>query len=127
MSNIIEGDIDITSLIKTRDFLSRAVKNASSELEIAGAIQAFECCYELTWHTMQKILAYRGEKTGSPRTTFRLAALEKLIEEPEVWFTFIVQRNLTTHTYNKEYAEDIVKVLPKFLQEVDIFIAGIKK
>ena len=129
MSNTVEGNIDITSLVNTRDFLERAITaaKANTEITMAGAIQAFECCYELSWKTMQRILAYRGNKIASPRSAFRLAAQEQLIADPEIWFGFIKQRNITTHTYNKEYAADIIKELPFFLQEVDKFIATIKK
>ena len=43
----ILGEIDIQQLIATRDFLHEALREAESKLEIAGAIQAFEVCYEL--------------------------------------------------------------------------------
>jgi hypothetical protein len=44
----ILGQIEIKQLISTRNFLEKAIKEAKSELEIAGTIQAFEVCYELT-------------------------------------------------------------------------------
>jgi hypothetical protein len=44
---ILDGKIDIEPLVTTRNFLARALKEAKTELEIAGTIQAFEVCYEL--------------------------------------------------------------------------------
>lgn len=44
----ILGEIDIQQLISTRDFLHQALHEAESKLEIAGTIQAFEVCYELS-------------------------------------------------------------------------------
>ena len=44
---ILENSLDIQPLITTRDFLSEALEVAHNKFEIAGAIQAFEVCYEL--------------------------------------------------------------------------------
>jgi hypothetical protein len=55
MNNIIKEEfvildnIDIQPLISTRDFLQEAINSdPESKLEIAGTIQAFEICYELS-------------------------------------------------------------------------------
>ena len=45
---ILENSLDIQPLISTRDFLSEALDSAQNKFEIAGAIQAFEVCYEIT-------------------------------------------------------------------------------
>jgi len=45
---ILDGELDIEPLISARNFLAEAVQEAKTKLEIAGAIQAFEVCYELT-------------------------------------------------------------------------------
>jgi len=44
---ILNSKLDIEPLITTRNFLTKALEEAKSELEIAGAIQAFEVCFEL--------------------------------------------------------------------------------
>ena len=54
-------------------------QNLNTEQEQAGAIQAFEYCYELSWKYMRKLLAVRGKIVNSPRETFRMAALEGFI------------------------------------------------
>jgi hypothetical protein len=42
------GEIDIQPLISTRDFLAEALQVAENKFEVAGAIQAFEVCYDIT-------------------------------------------------------------------------------
>lgn len=45
---ILKKALNIEPLVATRDFLSEALQGAENKFEIAGAIQAFEVCYELT-------------------------------------------------------------------------------
>jgi len=45
---IILGEIDIQPLISSRDFLKEALQTVENKFEVAGAIQAFEVCYELS-------------------------------------------------------------------------------
>ena len=45
---ILDGQLDIEPLINARKFLKKALQEAQSELEIAGAIKAFEVCHELS-------------------------------------------------------------------------------
>jgi len=99
VSEIILGDIHIGPILRAQHFLISAIQNAPSELEKAGAIQAFEFCYELAWKLMRRILAYRGIEVNSPREVFRAAAKEKMIDDLDHWFEFIKKRNLTIHTH----------------------------
>ena len=121
----ILGDLNIDPLLKAQSFLTMAIQVARSELEKAGAIQAFEICYELSWKTMKRILAYRGIEVNSPREVFRNAARDKLIDDLDYWFEFIEKRNLTTHVYNLKVAEEIFNFLPTFATELDKFISRI--
>lgn len=124
---LITGNIDIAPLLKAQKFLDQSIQEAQSQLEKAGTIQAFEFCYELAWKIMKRILAYRGIQMASPREVFRAAALEKLIDDPEIWFAFIQQKNLTVHVYNQELADNLFSQLPHFSRELNRFIQTIKK
>ncbi|MFZ4402775.1 MAG: nucleotidyltransferase substrate binding protein [Pseudobdellovibrionaceae bacterium] len=115
---IIEGDIDISPLISAYEQFHEALQIAKSDLEKAGTIQYFEFTYELAWKTLKRILDDRGKSVNSPKPVFREASLEKLIDDPEVWFEFIEDRNLTVHTYNKLVANNIFKDLHLFDNEM---------
>src|SRR5215213_11045000 len=97
--------INIQSLISTRNFLSEILQNARNDYEKAGAIQAFEVCYELAKNTLRKVLLLRAQEVHiTPKEIFRLAALEGLIPDAEIWFEFAKKRNKTSHAYDGEVA-----------------------
>ena len=120
------GKVDYISLVKARNFLAEIIQNAHNDYEKTGTIKAFEFCYELAWKMMKRFLAARGLDTGSPKDTFRAAALEKLIDDPEVWFDFQKKRNLTVHTYEQENLNAIVAIFDQFSQELHKLVERLK-
>lgn len=124
--NIVLGKIDISSLLKAHSQFEAGIKAAKSDLEKAGVIQYFEFTYELAWKTMRRILAERGKHLNSPKTVFRDAALENLIDDPELWFSFTNDRNETAHTYNNTKAAEIYSHLDSFNSEMKKFIKKIQ-
>ncbi|MEW6203374.1 MAG: nucleotidyltransferase substrate binding protein [bacterium] len=83
-----------------------------TELEEQGMIQAFEYTHELAWNVLKDFLESQGLRNlyGSKDTT-REAFKRGLIENGEVWMDMIKNRNLTTHTYNGEIAQKIVRAI----------------
>ncbi len=63
---------------------------------------------------MKKALDLLGQDSASPRDTFRKAAKEKIISDPEVWFEFQMKRNLAVHTYRQENIESVVEIFDIF-------------
>ncbi|OQW53982.1 MAG: hypothetical protein A4S09_06215 [Proteobacteria bacterium SG_bin7] len=124
--NVILGKIDISSLLMAYQKSESGLRNAKTDLEKAGAIQYFEFTFELAWKTMRRILVDRGKTLNSPKTVFREAALEHLIEDPEIWFSFINDRNETVHTYNHKKAHEIFSHLNSFDDEMKKFIRNIQ-
>ena len=118
--------IDLTKLIKAQRVFEEFRQDMKTDRDKAGAIQAFEFCYELSWKMMKRFLASRGQETGSPKDTFRKAAIEKLIKDPEIWFDFQKKRNLTSHTYEQENLEAIIAIFDHFSQELAILINNLK-
>jgi nucleotidyltransferase substrate binding protein (TIGR01987 family) len=114
--------IDISKVLKARKVFERFRKDMKTDRDKAGAVQAFEFSYELSWKMMRRVLESRGLEVGSPKDTFRKAALEKLIDDPETWFGFQKMRNLTVHTYNKEDLEIVVSVFDSFSKELNTLI-----
>jgi len=80
-----------------------------SNLEKQGVIQAFEFTHELAWTTLKDFLEYKGQKDiygskDASRKAFQLG----IVEDGEGWMGMIQSRNKTSHTYNRETAEEIV-------------------
>lgn len=115
--------INIDPLKKAFAKLKKFSQHLDTEQEKAGAIQAFEYSFELSWKTMKKFLNTRGREANSPREVFRYAALEGFIQDAELWFDFLVKRNLTVHTYEEEESEQVIAILPLFVNEVERLIA----
>lgn len=83
-----------------------------SELEEQGLIKAFEYTFELAWTTMKDFLEHRGQTDiyGS-RDAIRKAFQLNLIDDGETWMDMLVSRNRTSHTYNRETAEEICRAI----------------
>ena len=114
--------IDLSKLLKAQAIFERFRQDMQDDRDEAGAVQAFEFCYELAWKMMKRYLATQGVEVQTPRDVFRQAALIKLIDDPEVWFDFHEKRNLTSHTYEQENLNAIVEIFDLFSSEFDKLI-----
>jgi nucleotidyltransferase substrate binding protein (TIGR01987 family) len=83
-----------------------------SELEGQGLIQAFEYTHELAWNTLKDFLENVGVQNlyGSVDST-REAFKRGLLEEGEIWMDMIKKRNLSSHTYNSDTAQEIIRAI----------------
>lgn len=87
-----------------------SLQRTLSDLEKQGLIQAFEYAHELAWKTLKDFLEDRGNISlfGS-KDTIREAFKSGLISEGQLWMDMIQSRNLTSHTYNKETALEVIE------------------
>jgi nucleotidyltransferase substrate binding protein (TIGR01987 family) len=81
-----------------------------SELERLGLIHCFEFTHELAWNVLKDYLTEQGivGLVGSKDAT-RSAFSNQLIEDGEAWMKMIQSRNLTSHTYNVDIANEVVQ------------------
>lgn len=87
-----------------------------TRLEQQGLIQGFEFTHELAWKTLKDFLQYRGLSgvIGS-RDAARVAFREGLVIDGELWMEMVKSRNLTSHTYREEVADEIAgKILQQY-------------
>ncbi|MFN8945641.1 MAG: nucleotidyltransferase substrate binding protein [Pseudobdellovibrionaceae bacterium] len=86
-----------------------AAQRPLNDLEKQGTIQAFEFTHELAWNVLKDYFEFQGNSsiTGS-RDATREAFQKNLISKGDSWMEMIKSRNLTSHTYNKKIADDIV-------------------
>ena len=80
----------------------------------AGAIQNFEFTYELCWKFMKRWLENSLGNTYvdgvSRRELYRIAAEHQLIKDVDQWMIYHKARNITSHTYNADRAEEIFQI-----------------
>lgn len=83
-----------------------------SDLEKQGVIQGFEIVHELAWNMLKDFLVYEGI-TGivGSRSAMREAFQRELLSDGELWLDMIEKRNLSSHTYNKGIAEELVNAI----------------
>ncbi|MBU5612475.1 nucleotidyltransferase substrate binding protein [Geomonas azotofigens] len=106
--------------LRALNILTEAVQLAEerqlTKLEEQGMVQGFEFTHELAWNVLKDYLDEKGivGLIGSKDAT-REAFKNGLIEDGTAWMDMIKARNLSSHTYNPETAEEIVgNVLTRF-------------
>lgn len=114
--------IDLSHIRKAQRVFEDYRRVLTTDKEKTATVQAFEFCYELAWKLMKRILEARGFEVGAPKDIFRKAALDHLIDDPELWFDFQKKRNLTSHSYNIEYLNEIVAIFDTFSRELRAFL-----
>ena len=79
----------------------------------AGLIQGFEFTFELFWKAFQKLAPDAGLEASSPREALMAGVKLHLItpEEGPHWSQMLRDRNLTSHTYNANVADEIIERL----------------
>lgn len=97
---------------KTFAKLTEAVANKPeelSELEKEGLIQRFEYTFELAWKTLQDLLRHKGYlDIAGPNPVLKQAFEDSYITNNDGWTNMKKSRELTSHTYNSDLAEEIV-------------------
>ncbi len=103
--NIIEFKKAVSSLEKALDL-------PKDDISRDASIQRFEFCVELAWKVAKKKM---GTGTTAPKEVIREMAQNNLIDEVEFWLKAIDQRNLSSHTYNEDLAEEVYNFAKNFI------------
>lgn len=100
------------ALLQLEAAVHLAEERPLSNLEEQGLIQAFEFTHELAWKTLKDIFNDRGnQKLYGSKDVTREAFQYSLIKNGDIWMDMIKSRNNTSHTYNEETADEIVKAI----------------
>lgn len=121
----------LNNYLKAFSTLTEAVQltqvRTLSRLEQQGLIQGFEFTHELAWNVLKDYLDNKGISglIGSKDAT-RSAFKNGLIGHGEDWMKMIEARNLSSHTYNldtaQEIADDIIgRFYPAFEEMAETF------
>jgi nucleotidyltransferase substrate binding protein (TIGR01987 family) len=81
-----------------------------NEMEKQGLIKAFEYTFELSWKTLQDLLKEKGYvDIVGPRPVIEQSFQDGYISDGIGWMRMHKSRNLTSHTYDEQIAEEIIK------------------
>ena len=127
--------IELTSLRNALQSLGRGMTRhrldrLDEELRDA-CIQRFKYCFELSWKMLKRQIEAETANTAevdgySKRTLFRVAAERGLIDSPEPWFVYLVQRNKTSHAYNTQVATELAAILENFFTAASLLLTTLE-
>jgi nucleotidyltransferase substrate binding protein (TIGR01987 family) len=98
------------NFIKALNQLERFLQQVElNEMETQGLIKAFEYTFELSWKTLQDILKEKGYiDIVGPRPVIEQSFQDGYITDGKGWLLMLKSRNLTSHSYDEQTAEEIV-------------------
>lgn len=93
-------------------------------------IQRFEFTLELAKNLQRDILREKGVQEtllASPKDIFSESYKLGLLEDYEIWFKMVKSRNLSSHTYNEDLAQEMATgILSSYIPELKRFYQNIK-
>ena len=132
--------LQLDSLAKSIDSLERSVKTASRidtfdedllETVRAGVIHSFEVAYERSRNMIKRWLKENigdaSVESITQRNLFRLGAEHQLISDSERWMEYHEARNLTSHTYNEDAAENVFAEATEFIHDAKQLLSALEE
>jgi len=101
---------------KSIERLEEVLSLEKTNINRDSAIKRFELCFGLCWKVIKNYAAKEGVECNSPRSCFKTAFQLNLISYDEKWMEMIEDRNLTTHIYKEQYANEVYSRLPDYLE-----------
>lgn len=103
-----------------KEALEPGIENLSN-LEKEGVIHRFEYTFELAWKTLKDYLEFNGILVKFTRDVIKEAFAAGVIEDGESWIEMLDDRNTTSHEYDEEKINLIVKKID------EIYFVAIKQ
>ena len=83
--------------------------------------------FELFWKVLKEFALREGLDPRSPRASIETALELGLIRDEKLFLEMLESRNLASHTYLEENAEDFYSELPAFLEAMGAAVSAIKQ
>jgi len=109
----------IADYLRALGQLEKAAQQPKDEYLRDSVIQRFEFTHELAWKMLKLRLEEEDLFAKTPRETMQAALQAGLIEDGNAWSDLQKMRNLTSHTYNEELADDVYSYIVE--QGVQLF------
>jgi nucleotidyltransferase substrate binding protein (TIGR01987 family) len=68
----------------------------------------------MSWKMLKKYLDFTGIACMNPRSCFKEAFSQGLIDEENIWLDMIEMRNLSSHVYDEEEIKEILESLDAY-------------
>lgn len=125
-------DFKFMNLEKAYKKLEEACKVYDGENDMIrdSVIQRFEFTYELTHKTLQELMRFEGVTLENtfPRTIFKKAYANGVIEDEKVWLRLLEDRNATSHIYSEKLADEIAnRIRGEYVQVIGKLVERLKE
>lgn len=101
------------ALISLEDIVFKPVLEDRSNIDVS--IQRFEFTIELFWKLLRVILESKGVKVQYPKDVLREAFKGHLIDHEQEWLKMLLDRNITSHTYDEQLADKIYNNIRSYI------------
>lgn len=68
----------------------------------------------MSWKAIKRYLSFVGIESLNPRSCFKDALSQGLIDDESVWLNMMEQRNLNSHIYDENEIKDIIDVVDSY-------------
>ena len=116
------------ALQRLKEAVEEMAKEQAGTVVRDGVIQRFEFTYELAWKSIKVYLEEQGiVDLNSPKAVFKEAYSQKLITQDEIWLLMLKDRNMTSHVYQEEMAEEIAgRIAGSYVTAFDDLLMALK-
>ena len=97
----------VKTMEQTLHTLEEILKETYSIIVRDATIQRFEYTFEVGWKLFRKVARIEGIEVVSPRQAIRAAYDVGLLEDVDLWFEMLNDRNRTSHTYSETTADEV--------------------
>jgi len=133
--------LDLTDYANAVASLERSVTSYKTETEGEykevlrdSSIQRFEYVFEFSHKILRRYLSWHVPMPQVRVSELSFAELVRTANEHglftesyEVWSNYRKMRNITSHTYNEDAAEQVLEIIPAFLEEIKKFLSKMQE
>jgi len=89
---------------------------------VDATIQRFEFTFELAWRFLRDYFFERDIELNYPKEVLQQAFSVNLINNENIWIKMLKDRNMTSHTYDEQLANEIFLRIKLYVPELRILL-----
>lgn len=82
---------------------------------IDATIQRFEFTFELAWKCLKDYFFDKGLVLNYPKEVLKEAYATGFIDDEALWIKMLLDRNMTSHTYDEKLADEIYRHIRNYV------------
>lgn len=87
------------------------IEDGYGDIYLDLVVKRFEFTFEMSWKGIKRYLDYVGLACQNPRSCFKEAYVQGLIQDENLWLDMIEMRNRSRHIYNEKEIQGILDKL----------------